>query len=53
MDDAEGVALNIGQALLMLNTIAEQGPDRRISWELYFQQDDKFAPFLDAELHIY
>ena len=49
MDDAEGVALN---EELMLNAIAEQEPDRRISWELDFQQDDKFVPFLDAKLYI-
>ena len=36
----------------MLNAIAEQDPDRRISWGLDFQQDDKFVPFLDAELYI-
>ena len=52
VDDAEGVALNEEQALLMLNAIAEQDPDRRMSWELDFQQDDKFVPFLDAELYI-
>ena len=52
MDDAEGVALNKKQALLMLNAIAEQDPDRRISWELNFPQDDKFVPLLDAELYI-
>ena len=52
MDDAEGVALNEEQALLMLNAIADQDPSRRISWELDFQQDDKFVSFLDAELCI-
>ena len=36
----------------MFNAIAEQDPDRRISWELDFQQDDKFVPFLDVELYI-
>ena len=36
----------------MLDAIAEQDPDRRISSELDFQQDDKFVPFLDAELYI-
>ena len=46
MDDAEGVALNKKQALLMLNAIAKQDPDRRISWELDFPQDDKFVPLL-------
>ena len=51
MDEAEGVALNEEQALLMLNAIAEY-PDRRISWGLDVQQDDKFVPFLDAELYI-
>ena len=52
MDDAEGVALNEEQALIMLNAIAEQDPDRRIAWELDFQQDTKFVPFLDAELYV-
>ena len=52
MDDAEGVALNEEQALLMLNAIADQDPSRRISWELDFQQDDNFVPFLDVELYI-
>ena len=50
VDDAEGVALNEEQALLMLYAIAEQDPDRRIFWKFDFQQDHKFAPFLDAEL---
>ena len=45
MDDTEGVALNEEQALLMLNAIAEQDPDKRISWGLDFQRDDKFIPF--------
>ena len=31
MDDAEGVALNEEQALIMLNAIAKQDPDRRIA----------------------
>ena len=48
MDDAERVALNEEQALIMLNAIAEQDPDRRIAWELDFQRDTKFVPFLDS-----
>ena len=48
MDDAEGVALNEEQALIMLNAIAEEDPDTRIAWELDFQRDTKLVPFLDA-----
>ena len=32
--------------------IAEQDPDKRIAWELDFQQDNTYVPFLDAELFV-
>ena len=52
MDDVEGVAVNEEETLKVLNMIAQQDPDQRIAWELDFQKDNTYVPFLDAELFV-
>ena len=52
MDDVEGVAVNEEETLKVLNMIAQQDPDQRIAWELDFQKDNTYFPFLDTELFV-
>ena len=52
MDDVEGVAVNEEETLKVLNMIAQQDPDKRIAWELDFQKDNTYVPFLDPELFV-
>ena len=44
--------VNEEETLKVLNMIAQQDPDQRIAWELDFQKDNTYVPFLDAELFV-
>ncbi|XP_063680038.1 uncharacterized protein LOC134815435 [Bolinopsis microptera] len=53
IDDATSTAVTREEALALVQSIADQDPDKKLKWEVEFPENDQeFIPFLNTELRV-
>ena len=53
IDDATSTAVTREEALALVQSIADQDPDKKLKWEVEFPENDQdYIPFLNTELRV-